>query len=249
MWMVMGVLAAATAFGETNYSPNLVFDQAHSAYVAGNYAEARRGYLDLIDHGYATMETWYNLANVTFHDGRLGEAIVYYRRAWMLNPRDADVMANLQLAVQRTGAAMPELRAIDRIAQEMNISEWRFLMLTGYWLVIASVALGLGLPALRRVTRPLALLGGLAGLIGLGGWLYWLTWIKQTEAVITQGDQTALYEPRPNATAYFALPEGSLVRIEDTFDSWLKVRSGDRSGWIMKTAAERVYPWHDAEIK
>jgi len=249
MAKVAWLLIATAGFSEEAFSPNLTFDQAHKAYVAGNYAEARRGYMELIEQQYDTKETWYNLANVAFHDGQLGEAVLNYRRAWFLDPRDPDVMANLQLVLQRTGANAPEISIIDRIGQELNVGEWKMLMISGYWVAMVCAALGLFVPMMRRFAKPIAVTGALAGLIGLGGWLYWKQWVNQREAVVIRREQTALYEPRPTATPYFALPEGSIVRIEDTFDSWIKISSNGRIGWVMKSAAERVYPWHHGEKK
>lgn len=245
VWLVF----ASTGFSDESFAPNPAFDQAHNAYVAGNYAEARRRYMELIDQQYATVETWYNLANVAFHDGKLGEAVLHYRRAWFLDPRDPDVMANLQLALHRTGATAPDVSLIDRIGQELNAGQWKKLMMTGYWIAMVFTAAGLFIPSVRRFAKPFAVAGVVAGLTGLGGWFYWKQWINQREAVVIRSEQTALYEPRPTATSFFALPEGSIVRMEDTFDSWVKVSSNGRKGWIMKSAVERVYPWHHGEMK
>ncbi len=232
------------------FQPDKVFDQAHAAYVTGDYEAASTFYREMIDHGYGTIETWYNLANASFHSGKLGEAMLAYRRAWLLNPRDADVRANMALAAQRTGAIIPDIRLVDRIGQEFTRSEWKAAMVAGYWIAIAALLLSTMIPTLRAITKPVAIAGMVAGAVGSAGWSYWFTFERRPEAVVVgPGEQTALYEPRSTATPYFALPEGSIIRIEDTFDSWLKVSSAGKSGWMPKSAAIRVYPWHTAEIK
>src|SRR5262245_13575477 len=89
-------------------TPTALFHEASKAYDAGNYSSAIENYRAIVSQGYDSPETFYNLANALFRSGAIGDAIVNYRRAWLLNPRDADVLANMNLAVQRTGAFIPD---------------------------------------------------------------------------------------------------------------------------------------------
>jgi tetratricopeptide (TPR) repeat protein len=230
-------------------SPDVLFEQARAAHVAADYRAAEDAYRALIDQGYATKETWYNLGNTLFHGGRLGEAILAYRRAWLLAPRDADSIANLTLAAQRTGATLPDPTWWGRFAHEASASVWRQVMLAAYW-IAALIAIGAVLvPASRRFAKP-ALVAALAvaGLAALG-WSYWKQWHRHPEAVVLHGEHTVRYEPRGTATPYFALAEGSIVRIEDTFDAWMKISADAKQGWIERGAVEPVYPWQPAGMR
>jgi len=229
--------------------PAALFEKAHAAYVAADYATAEHVYRTLIAQGHATSEVWYNLGNTLFHAGRLGEAILHYRRAWLLAPRDADSLANLNLAAQRTGATLPEPGWWSRYAHEASASEWRIILLTGYWILLAAALLAVIAPGFRRFARPVILAALFTIVLGAAGWSYWHAWLRQPEAVVLHGEQTARYEPRTSATPYFSLPEGSIVRIEDTFDAWMKVAAGGKSGWIERSAIEPVYPWQPGGMR
>lgn len=229
-------------------SASVIFERANAAYDRGDYPEAVKQYEDLFNRGYATVETFYNAANATFRSGSAGEAVLLYRRAWYLNPRDADVLANIQLALQRTGALQPTMSYLDHAAGELSHREWAMVLKMSYWIAAAAFALMVMMPSMRRFLKPVAVIGCVASILGLSGWFYWYRWQVSGEAVMTAENQTALYEPREKATPFFSIPEGSIVYIEDSFDSWAKVRAGQNAGWVSKTSVTPVYPWKNAEI-
>jgi len=219
------------------------FEAANAAYDRGDFPAALADYRGLIAEGHTSAEIWFNAANALFRGGSTGEAVLYYRRAWFMDPRDADIRANMQLAQQRAGALTIPPTLWDRAGQELSRPEWFLLFRIAYWIAIGSAAGAILFRSLRPLLKVVALAAGLAAAAGLGGWLYWRYWLNQREAVVIAAKQTALYEPREKATPFFATPEGSLVRIEETFDSWVKVRSGPNAGWLPRQAVERVYPW------
>ncbi len=216
---------------------------AHAAYDRGEFAIARTAYTELIQQGHGSAGLWYNAGNAAFREGDIGRAILNYRRAWQLAPRDPDIAANMNLAAQRTGAALPQPRLLDRAAQELSHREWTRLFSTAYWIAIAAAALWILLPGSRKIARPVTAIASLIALTALSGWGYWKIGQQEPEAVVMAARQTALYEPREKATPFFNVPEGSLVTIEEHFDAWVKVRSGEKSGWLPRTSVAQVYPW------
>jgi tetratricopeptide (TPR) repeat protein len=220
-----------------------LFVSANQAYDRGEYDAARKLYLDIAARSPSSIEAWYNAANAAFRGGATGEAVLYYRRAWFLNPRDADVLANLQLAVQRTGARVPPTSLIENAATELSQAGWKRFFQAGYWLSFVLAVPLILLPAARRFIQPWLLLALLMTCAGLAGWLYWQHWRQQDESVVVTGRQVARYEPREQATEFFALPEGSIIFREETFDQWVKVRAGDQSGWVPADAVRQVNTW------
>jgi tetratricopeptide (TPR) repeat protein len=71
---------------------------AHQLYESGQYAKAAEAYQQLVDQGYSDAALFYNLGNAYFKQGDIGRAILNYRRAERLHPRDPDTRANLELA-------------------------------------------------------------------------------------------------------------------------------------------------------
>ena len=69
---------------------------ANRDYNEGRYQKAIEGYLRLFDSGYVNGHLYYNLGNAYFRSGQLGRAILNYKRAELLIPRDADLNFNLR---------------------------------------------------------------------------------------------------------------------------------------------------------
>lgn len=241
------LLLLPSAFGQRQ-NPDEVFHQANQAHDAGDFEKAEQLYLKLVESGNGTVEVFYNAANTAFRQGKIGQAVLMYRRGWHQRPRDADVRANLQLTQQRNGALAPPRNIQDRFFQELSHREWSILLTAAYWLTVAAIALAVFLPITRRFTKPMIVFFGIILLTSLGGWFYWDQWQDGGEGVVIEDKQTALYEPREASTPFFSLPEGSIVIIEETFDDWAKVRISKDAGWIPLKAVKRVFPWKTGPV-
>ena len=215
--------------------PNELFQKAGRAYDSGDFAGAATAYTTLIQQGYATPQAWFNLGNAEFRLGHGGAAVLDYRRAWHLAPRDADVAANLQFALEQTGATLPALPLWAHWLQSLSASEWRISALVLFWSLAALTCVGFLLPARWKLFRTLALATFAALLITFCGVSFWFDLQgRQPEAVVMQNSKV-LFAPLPNATEYYALPAGSIVRIEAQDGAWLRINSANRSGWLPQT--------------
>lgn len=69
--------------------------KADSLYKAGKYNDAAKEYIYIIDkYGYSS-EIFYNLGNAQKCNGNLGEAVIAYKKALIINPSDAKAANNL----------------------------------------------------------------------------------------------------------------------------------------------------------
>ena len=73
---------------------------AQRLYEQGRYEAAAQIYQQMVDHGFEDSRLFHQLGNAYFKQGDTGRAVLNYRRAEQLAPRDADIEANLQLARQ-----------------------------------------------------------------------------------------------------------------------------------------------------
>ena len=112
--------------------------EANQAYEDGRFAEAIETYEELIDQGVEDGGLFYNLGNAYFQQDDTARAILNYRRALRLLPRDADVTTNLRIA---------RAQAVDRLGAEGRATA---LSVIGHWLAkettldeVASGTLGL----------------------------------------------------------------------------------------------------------
>ena len=93
-WMGVGLLffpGAASAQEE-------IAAQANQHYQEGDYAAAIEGYEAVLAAGFESGDLYYNLGNAYFKSGDLGRSILNWERAARRSPRDADIVANLELA-------------------------------------------------------------------------------------------------------------------------------------------------------
>jgi hypothetical protein len=236
---LVALLAATFLAGA---QPNELFQKAGRAYDTGDFAGAAVAYTALIQQGYATPQVCFNLGNAEFRLGHGGAAALDYRRAWHLAPRDADIAANLRFALEQTGATLPDPPLWARWLQSLSAGEWRTAALILFWLLAVLACLDLLWPARRKIFRPLTFATFAALVIALGGVGYWLDLqVRQPEAVVMLPAKV-LFAPLPNATEYYALPAGSIVRIEAQGGAWLRINHAGRPGWLPQTNCVAVCP-------
>ena len=109
--------------------------------------EAVRLYEDLVRRGHGAAEVHFNLGNAHAGEGRIGDAVLSYRRAWRLAPRDPDADANLRVALQATGAAEPDFSGLEIVFTGASAREWGAVALASWWalwtlLVLAALLRG-----------------------------------------------------------------------------------------------------------
>ena len=71
--------------------------KANESYEGGEYAQALEIYERLVEEGAVDPDLFYNLGNAYYKEGQPGRAVLYYKRALRLAPRDNDARTNLQL--------------------------------------------------------------------------------------------------------------------------------------------------------
>lgn len=226
-------------------TPAAWFARAATEYDAGHIGDAIESYRHILGEGFGSTELLFNLGNAYYRQQDLGRAVLCYRRAHYLSPRDPDIRANLRFALQSKGAIYPEAGRISNLLGRFALAEWAVTA----WLAYGALAVMLGLYLLWRAARPVllrlaaacALLLVLSG-IGLG---QWIALFARPEVVVLNGDQKALFAPLEGSTAHFALPVGAIARTEEVSGAWVKVSYNKQSGWIQASACLPVCTWPD----
>ncbi len=237
--MRAALLVLALALG-----PVQQYNLGNRLYAQKDYAGAARAYQAALGAGpNASVE--YNLGNALFKSGRIGEAILHYRRARYLDPRDPDVAANLNFArsyrVDKVLAVpSPLARALDGVFRRLSRREAAILAALGF--ALASLALGLWI--VRR-WRPLLLLASACGVRALAGFISERLWAGEIDgrpAVVVQPEVHALSGPAEDAKEILLLHDGTEVRIREGRGDYVLVQiPGGSGGWIRREAIERVY--------
>ena len=101
---VMGLLALlpAVALAQAPVSPKEAMQVANQNYEEGKYTEAAEIYETMVNAGVVDDTVYFNLGNSYYKQGDLGRAILNYRRAQVLDPRDSAIAENLTIARLQT---------------------------------------------------------------------------------------------------------------------------------------------------
>ena len=106
---------------ENPENPVLKFDIASCHYKLQKYEEAAAGYLDVVATAQdIAMETQalYNLGNTMYRQGKLEEAIEYYKKTLELDPDDEDARKNLDFVREEIKRRMNEARETQKRQKE-----------------------------------------------------------------------------------------------------------------------------------
>ncbi|HWR98009.1 MAG TPA: hypothetical protein VN317_06260 [Candidatus Methanoperedens sp.] len=216
------------------------FRDAGRAYAEGHMSEAARLYEGLTRRGYASTEVFYNLGNAQLKEGRVGPAVLNYRKAWRLAPRDPDVGANLRIARQTAGAAEADLSSGELAFTLLSEGEWAAVAVAAWWGLCLVLSLATLLPSGRWLLLRFAALAAVVALAALFGLWTWRGFERNPELVILHDTQNALVAPLASSSPRFSLAEGSVVRSGESRGEWVEVTHGQLSGWVRRAACAPV---------
>ena len=225
------------------------FQSANQMYDGGEYEEAALSYERLIGLGADDPTLYYNLANAYYKTDDLGRAILNYMRARRLAPFDADIAANLDLAL-REAEASPSLRApvptLARLAERVPAGIAPPIALT-CWLALGGIAAALAFgwrssrPAvLRRTAITLAALLAVSATVALGEYIGDRHW--RGVGIITAESAEVFSGPGERYASRFNLDAGDEAIIVQTRGGWsrISIPGSDLDGWIRQSEAETV---------
>ncbi|HEY85143.1 MAG TPA: tetratricopeptide repeat protein [Chloroflexi bacterium] len=226
---------------------------ANRLYENGQFALAAQGYQQLIDRGYTDSSLYYNLGNAHFKQGDIGRAILNYRRAEKLGPRDSDIQANLQLAraetldrLEDTAETEGFFHHIARFTRKFTLNELAIFALTA-WFALALLIIVLinsRISGAWRETLQYAIalmtMITLLGVAGLGSRMY--AEKTRPEGVIVAPEVSVTSGPGNQYVTEFTLHSGTEVGIADKRGNWvlLTLPGGEVEGWVPAEAIEGI---------
>ena len=119
------------------------FDQANKLYEEGKFSEAAAAYDKMLEQGEAAPALYFNLGNALFKAGQVGRAVLNYRLAERLAPRDPDIRANLKFARNSVATgAVTSPSWWQRWTGRLTLDEWTVLTFGSLWLWLGLLTLG-----------------------------------------------------------------------------------------------------------
>jgi len=216
------------------------FDTANEAYAAGRYAEAARGFEQVITERGYSAPVLFNLGNAWFKAGQPGRAVLNYERALRFAPGDAAIQTNLRWVRQHIGLAAQDDPFWKKAARVWSLDTLAWTLVWSTAIICAVVLAGRLLPTFPRWLRQgcagLAMLGAAIAVVGLA-----LAWPARDRAVVLAAKTEARIAPAAAAGELFQLPAGTIVRAGQSHQGYTLIHLRDgRSGWVKSAAVERV---------
>jgi tetratricopeptide (TPR) repeat protein len=254
---------ASSAFaGLTKEQTSSLFDLANQAFrqansVADDPDQARRlyekailNYEKIIGDGHVrNPKLYYNVANAYFLNGDLGNAILNYRRAEMLDKADTNIQKNLAFARSRRVDTVA-VKTEERVLQTLFFWHYDFSVRTKFLLAgvcFAIVCISLALMTWRGRTAPRVVTGVICSLLAI---CFLTSVVMETRAranrvsgVITAEKVTARQGDGRNYPESFKDPlhAGTEFDLLERRSGWLHVKlSNNSDGWIPDNSADLI---------
>ena len=217
--------------------------RANDLYASNNYLQAADSYESLRERGFNNGHLYYNLGNTYIRLGKIGPAILNYIRAQKLIPRDENLQANLNYAIQQTRDKImpppPDTLAtlffwVSDLSVNENINFALAINLT-FWLILT--AWFYFRTDFLRLVRNSILFSLLLAFVAIGVKLH-LESSSRTGVVLVKTVSVKSGLDASNITL-FELHEGALVNITDERQGWVEVQlDSKKKGWIPKDSLE-----------
>ena len=224
--------------------------EADSAYAREDYEEAQQKY-QLVADSIQDASIYYNLGCCYYRMDDMARAVLWFERAYLLNPGDGDIRFNLDMARSKT---------IDRITprHEMFFVNWyRWLtnvMSLQQWAVTCIILFLLALVSLsvfffsrrysmRKLGFYLTFVFLFLTILGNVCAFQQRSYLRnRNAAIIVSSSVTVKSTPSDSGNDLFVLHEGTKVSISDNeMKEWCEVKVADgKMGWIQKKDLEVI---------
>ncbi|MBK7382082.1 MAG: SH3 domain-containing protein [Flavobacteriales bacterium] len=219
------------------------------AYAAGDHAAAQVA-LDSVAHEFNSAALQFDLGNCWFKLGDVSRAILHYERGLLLQPGDADLLANLALANDQVkdrlasdggpvlGATWARFRGGD------DPDQWsrRALFASLLFFALLSAAMLIKGRTPRRAAGILASGAFIVLLICIGfASMRHDELIRSEHAIIMAPKVEVRSEPRTGTKVLFVLHKGTKVAVDQDAEGWTEVRlPSGIVGWMPTGSLERI---------
>jgi tetratricopeptide (TPR) repeat protein len=234
MWFLALLLITEVLSAQSESAELLL--QADTAYMIGDYETSQLLYETIIQEGFRDFRVYFNLGNAYYQSGDLGRALLNYRRAQEISPRDTDLGNNLALVrKERLDLQSDETGFAEGLAPlttgVFNLSDLSILIFFVWtiWFILLGVAIFK--PVWRyRLRIPLSFVGIilLLSLLLLGGRL-----AAPPTAVVIDEVVPVRSGPGEDYLELYQLHAAAEIYVWETKNDWVQFALADgRLGWL-----------------
>jgi tetratricopeptide (TPR) repeat protein len=216
------------------------FDAANRLYDEGKFSAAANGYETILQSGFQSPALLFNYGNAELKLGEWGRAIVAFRRAEALAPRDSDVRANLQFAREQVEGPTLHASRWENWLGALTLNEWTALAAGALWLTFALFAARQIWPARQSALRGWTRAAVVAAVfLGAGAGAEAVIHFSRPVAVVVASKATVRSGPFDEAQNAFTVHDGAELAVLDQRQDWVQVTDGTaRIGWLPRKQVE-----------
>jgi tetratricopeptide (TPR) repeat protein len=224
-----------------------VIQRADEAYRQGDFETTIQLYEALVDDGFHDVPVFYNLGNAYYHSGQLGMALLNYRRARLLDPRDSEITNSIRrIRAERVDFQGDDSALIDRLASSteslLTLSElsWLVTLIWITWFSLLTIWIT-WISRRNKLLLPLFVLGLclLFGLIPLLTRVYAEN--HRPSAVAIALTAPVMSGPGEDYLNLFQIHAAAELRLLESRGDWARfILPDSRQGWIHQDMVEMV---------
>lgn len=225
-------------------SPAELYTQSNQSYGAGDFLQAIEGYEE-VAHSIVNADVYYNLGNSYFQVKKIGKAIVNYRRARFVKPRDEDIYHNLVFARNHRvdkigGVSGPIARLLSKIFHYFSLYEASIL--TTSLFLLSSILLSLFIVYRKTLFVYGLIVSVLLCIFFFVTWRVWSSEVASNPSVVVVPEVNALSGPGSDYKEILTIHDGTEVRIRESRGEYVLIQiPGGIGGWVREEALERVF--------
>ena len=244
-----GMTRVVADSAQVSYVP--VLSDADSAYIQGDYLTAISIYESVIENQGVNATLYMNLGNCWLKRDEIAKAILYYERAYLLDPSDPDIRFNLELARTKTVdkvSAVNQLFIVvwfKKLLSILDVNGWAVLtiILFALTMLLAGVFLFSKKTGIRKISFSFSAFFLLLSVLSFIFATTQMGNLKERDtAIIMSPSVTVKSTPTSAGTDLFIIHEGRKVKILDSsMKEWVEIRLEDgNTGWIPVNVMEII---------
>ena len=224
---------------------------ADSAYIQGDYLTAIDIYQSVIENQGVNATLYMNLGNCWLKRDEIAKAILYYERAYLLDPSDPDIRFNLDLARTKT---VDKVNAVNqlfivvwfkKLLAVLDVNGWAVMtvILFALTIILTGVLLFSKKLGLRKISFSFSVFFLLLSILSFIFATTQMGNLKERDtAIIMSPSVTVKSTPTSAGTDLFIIHEGRKVKILDSsMKEWVEIRLEDgNTGWIPVSVMEII---------
>ena len=224
---------------------------ADSAYIQGDYLTAISIYESVIENQGVNATLYMNLGNCWLKRDEIAKAILYYERAYLLDPSDPDVRFNLELARTKTVDKVSPVNQLfivvwfKKLLAVLDVNGWAVMtvILFALTMLLAGVFLFSKKSGIRKISFSFSAFFLLLSVLSFIFATTQMGNLKERDtAIIMSPSVTVKSTPTSAGTDLFIIHEGRKVKILDSsMKEWVEIRLEDgNTGWIPVNVMEII---------